>query len=281
MHMRRREPLTHRTSVGVSCRVAALVFASLAGAARGSAQIMSNPAQWYINNQIYSSRVFNSTVANGTVTRGARSAGGARPTAPAPDITRFREQPNSPLPAMLSANNSGVARTPDEARKLFASYISLYKETATRDGFPANDLAYAFMYFVVNNYQIVHDLMNVPYEKDPRALRAADGFDRITAMSEKQLLIVTKSQERTIFQQFRTRLASRADIRAMTDAQKQESAELLATLFGVNYAAYMQGIDRGDARLAQQARDMAREGLEKLLGVPMQHIRINSAGLAP
>lgn len=36
-----------------------------------------------------------------------------------------------------------------------------------------------------------------------------------------------------------------------------------------------------DDRLAQQARDMAREGLEKLLGVPIDRIRINSAGLSP
>jgi hypothetical protein len=50
-----------------------LFFASV----DASAQIMSNPAQWYINNQIYSTRVFNGVVANsmlrGKAGRGNRS----------------------------------------------------------------------------------------------------------------------------------------------------------------------------------------------------------------
>ncbi len=39
------------------------------------------------------------------------------------------------------------------------------------DRFPANDLAYAMEYFVVNSYMIYHDLHDVPYERDPRVKR--------------------------------------------------------------------------------------------------------------
>ena len=38
------------------------------------------------------------------------------------------------------------------------------------DGFPANDLAYAMAYVVVNGYMIFHDLHEVPYEKDYDAI---------------------------------------------------------------------------------------------------------------
>jgi hypothetical protein len=272
----RESPMHHRLLL--------LPLATLAFATSGAAQGMSNPAQWYINNSIYSTRVFNSTVGTSTASRTAGARTGSGRAAPAPaerDVTRFTERPNSPLPALLAANSTGISASPAEAQRRFASYIALYKKTAQQDGFPANDLAYAFEYFVVNNYQIHHDLVTVPYEKDPWALRAIDGFDRIAAMSKKRTLQVTMDQERRIYQQFRTRLAARADIRAMTDAQKQEAAELLATLFGINFDMYMQGIDAKNYRVAQQGRDMARQGLEKLLGVPIDSIRISSSGLTP
>jgi hypothetical protein len=246
-----------------------------------SAQMMTNPTQWYVNNQIYSMRVFHSTVANSMLGRGSARAGTGttKAAAPEPDVTAFRERSPSALPTTLSANSSGISRTSAEARQLFESYIALYKATASKDGFPANDLAYAFEYFVVNNYQIFHDLVDVPYEKDPRAKRGKTGFDRIAIMAEKKTLQVSLMQERTIYNQFRERLAGNADIRRMTDAQKQESAELMATMLGINFAAYNKGIDSGNEAELATAREMARQGLEKLLGVPISRIRITTAGL--
>lgn len=249
-------------------------------ATRGDAQ-MSNPGQWYINNQIYSTRVFNGVVANsmlsGSAANSARPSS-AKPSA-APEPTQFRESATTTIPALLSGKSAGLAGTPDEARRLFTSYIDLYKTTARTDRFPANDLAYAMEYYVVNNWQIYHDLVSVPYENDPRALRAKDGFDRIAVMAEKKTLQVTPYQERAVYEQFRTRLGASADVRAMTDAQKQEATELLATLFGVNFAVYMQGVNVRNDRVAQQGRDMARQGLEKLLGVPISKMRITNNGL--
>ncbi|MBC7842229.1 MAG: hypothetical protein H7099_07945 [Gemmatimonadaceae bacterium] len=255
------------------------IVAAFASTRSAGAQIMSNPTQWYVNNQIYSMRVFNSAVANSMVTRGAGAPGTARPAAPVDDPTVFREQATSTLPSLLSGNSTGISRTPAEARQLFEGYIALYRQTARKDGFPSNDLAYAFEYFVVNNFQIVHDLVDVPYEKDPRAKKGTDGFDRITIMSQKKLLQVTPAQERAVFTQFRTRLADNAGIRRMTDAQKQEAAELMATMFGINFAAYMKAIDSGNAAELETAHAMARQGLEKLLGVPMARIRITNSGL--
>lgn len=263
--------------------VATLVAAAmLAGPLH--AQVMSNPAQWYINNQIYSTRVFNGVVANSMVDRArAKQAGGrapaTAPATPAPEPTQFRERATTTVPALLSANSSGIARTPAEARALFTSYIDMYRTTARKDGFPANDLAYAFEYFVVNNWQVYHDLVDVPLEKDPRARRAKDGFDRIAAMGQKRTEQVTPYQERAIYEQFRARLGASAEVRAMTDAQKQEATELMATLLGVNWAAYMQGIDALDDARAQQGRDMARQGLEKLLGVPIAKIHLTNRGI--
>ena len=132
---------------------------------------------------------------------------------------------------------------------------------------------------MVNNYQLHHDLISLDPDKDPRAKRARDGFERITILNEKKLLQVSMYQERAIYNQFREVLAANPQIQKMTDAQKQEATELLAVMFGINFAGYMKGINDGDDQLADQARRLAGQGLEKLLGAPAAQIKITNNGL--
>jgi hypothetical protein len=162
---------------------------------------MSNPAQWYINNQIYSTRVFNGVVANSMLRKGSRQARqnqSPQTNKRAANYTTFRAAPNNSLPRLM-AGKSANAR---ETEQILDSFINLYRQTAQKDGFPANDLAYAFEYFVVNNYQLYHDLIDLPADKDPRARRAKDGFERIQILNEKRLLQISMPQERLIYNQF-------------------------------------------------------------------------------
>ena len=65
----------------------------------------------------------------------------------------------------------------------------------------------------------------------------------------------------------------------MTDTQKQELTELLAIVFGVNYNDYMNGVNRQDDRLTDQARQVAKSNLEKLTGAPIDRISVTAHGL--
>jgi hypothetical protein len=245
------------------------------------AQIMSNPAEWYINNSRYSIRVFNGMIANSMLRKVAKAKGAqpVRNTPHATGYTLFNQNPKSTLPKLLAQKSGVSAQEQQQTERILESFISLYKQTARKDGFPSNDLAYAFEYFVVNNYHIYHDLMDVPYEKDPRVKRASDSFGRIQAINEKKMLRVTLSQERAIYDQFKTVLATNPEIQRMSDAEKQEGAELFVILFGVVYSSYMTGINHQDEKLTEQARQTARDGLEKLLGVSVSRIKISDKGL--
>lgn len=243
-------------------------------ASAADAQIMSNPSQWYINNQIYSMRVFNGMVGNSMLKKSGKTSSKRPPNPPTTNPGSFKSGP-SILPARLSKNAADGGQT----RQLLDELVALYKQTASKDGFPANDVAYAFEYFVVNNYQIYHDLIDVPADLDPRVRRAKDGFERIQILNEKKLLQVSPFQERAIFEQFRGVVGQNAELAKMTDAQKQEATEVLAIMFGINFAAYMQGIKTRDDALANQARQAARDGLEKLLGTPIDRIKITNNGL--
>ena len=255
-----------------------LVALALAGfgAVGASAQMMSNPGQWYINNQLYSTRVFNSAVGTSMVTGGK----GAAASAPAArDITRFSSSAST-LPAALAAKEAGTADARKAAQARYAGFVDLYRRTAQKDGFPSDDLAYAHEYFVVNNYQLLHDLVDLPADQDPWLRGARDGFERIEAANRKRLKQVTMLQERAVYRQFREHLAASPQVAAMTDAQKQEAAETLAIAYGVNAEAYTAGIARRDEALMKQAREQARIGLEKLIGRPAARIRIDERGVA-
>jgi hypothetical protein len=249
-----------------------------------SAQMITNPTQWYVNNQIASMNVFNSVVANSTLRSRMKGKTRQKSVKPAnkvaePDYTVFKASPNNSLPKMLAAKSGGDSQNQAKLEQLYDSFITLYKQTAAKDGFPANDLAYGFEYFVVNNYQIYNDLFDFALEKDPRARRVSDGFDKITAMSQKKLLMVTMFQEKEVYNQFRETLGANAEMKKMTDAQKQEATELLAIMFGVNFNQYLKGVNDENDALTEQARKMAQNGLEKLLGASVGQIKITNNGL--
>lgn len=251
------------------------------------AQGMSSPAQWYINNQIYSTRVFNGVIANSAIdaSRSGAKGGAAGPdaaaTPPPRDVTRFAPQASSVAPARLAALDGAGGQARAAARERYESFVALYSQVARKDGFPANDLAYAYEYFVVNAYHIWHDLMDVPTDRDPYLRGARDGFERIELAARKRQQQVAMSEERAIYEQFRRQLGASAEVQRMSDAEKQEAAEMLAISYGVAHEAYMRAIETGDEALREEARRSARTGLEKLLGRPVERIRIGYGGLEP
>lgn len=244
----------------------------------GQAQIGLSPVQDYINktttlNNILSNK--RATDMSQKAMKGKSGAGAKSKTVTtvkaAPQPTVFKDSA-SILPQALAKSGNTDAR-------FFESLLTIYRQTAAKDGFPANDLAYAAEYFVVNNYHIYNDLMELPYEKDPWAKRGRDMAERITLINQKKQLMVTMYQERAIYSQFKSILGANPQILKMTDIQKQEMAEMLAITFGVAYTAYMKGINENDERMTEKARQLARQGLEKLLGVSVNQIKISNKGL--
>jgi hypothetical protein len=255
------------------------------GANAAIAQLLTNPVQDYINR----TNLLNSILSNSRATAMSqqRQTEANRPpqaTGPRASVavepTKFtRAATGFLLPKVLAEKSA-----PDEARRqqseqLFTSLIELYEQTAKKDGFPANDLAYAFEYFVVNTYMTAHDLHDVAYEKDPRVKRGRDMFERLTIINQKKLLRVTLDQEHAIYGQLKDQLARVTAVQQMTDAQKQEVTELLAIMFGLNLRSYMDGVNREDDRATEQARQVARSYLEKITGAPVDRIAIGADGL--
>lgn len=254
-----------------------------------SAQAQVNPVQDYINK----TNLLNNILSNKRATdisqkaqtkaasknRSTVNSSNGVDSGAVPEPTEFSQTKRSLLPKLLAEKSGGGAAGQHEAERFFDSLLELYQQTARKDGFPPNDLAYAFEYFVVNSYMTFHDLHDVDYDKDPRIKRGKDSFERLTMINEKKLLKVTPYQERALYNQLRTLLAANPAVQRMTDREKQELTELLAIMFGVNYTAYLKAVNGEDERLIEQARQTAKGHLEKLIGVPAEKIKIGNDGL--
>lgn len=243
------------------CLVTVLVVAN--------AQIVINPVQDYINK----TTLLNNILSNSRAIQMSQKSRTGRPATPVPtppDPTMFVHSGSPVLPRQLAGQQS---------EQYFTSMVDLYERTARQDGFPANDLAYAFNYFVVNSYMTYHDLHDVEYSKDPRVKKGRDMFDRITIINQKKTLKPTVYQERAVYKQFKATLKANPAVSQMTDLKKQEVVELLAITFGVNYKDYIDAVNREDERGIERARQQAKTNLEKFTGVPVERLKINESGL--
>jgi hypothetical protein len=244
------------------------------------AQMLTNPVQDYINK----TNLLNNILSNKRATDMSQKAQPRGQTTnktvaspPAPEPTKFTHTGQLILPKLLAEKSAGAGQV--NAERFFASLLELYEQTARKDGFPSNDVAYAFEYFLVNTYMTYHDLHDVEYEKDPRVKRGKDMFDRLTIINEKKALKVTLYQERAVYNQMRSVLSDNPAIQKLTDREKQELTELLAIMFGIDFMAYMNGVNKEDDKAIEQARQTAKAYLEKITGAAVERIKITNDGV--
>jgi hypothetical protein len=236
-----------------------------------------DPVGYYINQSFWSNKAFQTAMNNSFRTGGRRGKSGTKATSVgATGVTAFRPSVDI-LPKALAAMAGNDPKARAETDQLVKQLLDLYRQTAAKDGFPANDLAYAFEYFVVNNYQVYHNLLDI--NADPEIARIGDPLARLQAAKVKEAMKVTLSQERVIYDQFRRVLAENPEVKKMTDTQKQQASELLAVMTGMAYLQFSQGSrNRSDDQM-EKGRQTAGTNLEKLTGASAGNIKITNNGL--
>lgn len=235
-----------------------------------------DPVGYYINQSFWSNKAFTTAMTQSLMRSGAK--GRSRAAAPksnaASSVTSFRA--TSPILPALLANANPNAASQAEMRSVIEHMLALFRQTAAKDGFPANDLAYAFEYFVVNNYQAYNHLVD-PYA-DPEIAQMTDPLARIQAYKTKQTQQVTLTQERTIYEQFKRVLSENPEVRKMTDRQKQEATELLAVSTGMAITQYLHGVRNKSADQLEKGRRAAGKNLERL-ATNADRVTISNSGL--
>ena len=184
-------------------------------------------------------------------------------------ITYFVPAKGTILPKQLAQGELNTdARA--QAIEYYEGLIDLYQGVAHKDGFPPNSVAYAFNYYVVNNYHVLYDLLSTK-------VRASS----ITPIggSPKKGQMVTIQQEQTLFRQFEHLLSSDPSIKKMTDSEKQSITESLAIMTNECFKLYQYALENGNQEVLRSAQETALDNLIQLLGERAVRLRITNQGM--
>lgn len=192
------------------------------------------------------------------------AAGARRPS------TLFKGSQRFVLADLMVKGSNAPAREKAEAVRIIEQMVIMYADTAAKDGFPANDLAYAFQYYVVQNYHAYHNVF-----ENPVVIPYTNTID-----VSKTPHYVSGFGEKALFNQFKAALSQNPAVARLSDLQKQQYTELLAVMTNINFSAYGEGLKRKDRRVIERARQTAKQNLERLFGAPADAIIINDSGLS-
>jgi len=223
---------------------------------------------------------------NETGKKGRASASKSRASNPAP-VKRVKTATEFDavgrrriLPDQLSKAQGKNASEISQAKQAFDTFLNRYEESATTDGFPPNDLAYAFEFFIANNYNVYKDhLQQDPADKAPMS-PSADPLLKLARMANKRSgYSLVGYVDKIIYQQMKDVLSKNPAIVKLTDRQKQEFTEMLAITTIATFDMYAAAGKSGDPEAFAEAQNMAKQSLEKMLGVSADKIKITAKGL--
>jgi hypothetical protein len=184
--------------------------------------------------------------------------------------TLFKGSTRFVIADLMVKQSNASAQQKAEAVKIIEQMVIIYADTAAKDGFPANDLAYAFEYYVVQNYHVYHNVF-----ENPIVIPYTNTID-----VSKTPNYISSFGEKALFNQFKAVLTQNPSVTKLSDLQKQQYTELLAVITNINFTAYSEGLKRKDRQIIERARAAAKQNLERLFGVAADKIVIGDAGLS-
>ena len=231
----------------------------------------SNPViQKMYYNQLMTTKAIGGLIQIHMLKANANSGKGNKGSAVKISATQFRP---TGVTIISDEELAQVTKTPKEKQELedfFKKCLQLYTTTASKDRFPANDLAYALNYFLVNNYHVYKNVL-----------------ENMDQYSSYGVLDVTKvpnyiysAKEQAVYNQLRTSLAANPKVTKLTDAEKEKFTGVLAIMTGVSLLTYKAGLDAKNREAIQTAQKMAKQNLENFLGTSPDNLTFTESGFS-
>jgi hypothetical protein len=171
-------------------------------------------------------------------------------TPPSKQDTVFHSVEPAFVPQQLAALLGKTSQERQYIAETLTKCLNFYTDGARQKGVPLNDVARAVNYYISTNY-FVYSHGKGPTQKQMEATREL----------------------------VRANIVQDENFQRMSDRQKQEAYETLIVLAGFVDLGYGTAVQSSNQRLAAPFRDMAKQNLETLLGVPIEKIRFTNAGL--
>ena len=164
--------------------------------------------------------------------------------------TTFSPVSTSIVPLEMAATASKTGTERQEMEAFFEQCLQNYEANMRQQGQPIRDVARAVSYFIGVNYNVLH------------------GGNALTA-----------NQGSALRAQIKAALEQDETFQRMSNREKQQMYEMMAVMAEFVAVSSDVAAQKGNKQLADMARDMAKDNLEKLLGTSVNNIRITDHGL--
>jgi hypothetical protein len=270
-------------SGGFMNRLSIFAFLLIGTVTQSANAQLQNPVQYHFYQQMHSMQQFQKMAGNAMVDKmrkdalakksGKQSSGSDTET-----VRPAKIYPTTYKEAAANSIASKYRESDESSAAALDAMIADYKKDALREGYEANDLAFAMQYYVINNFNIYNNLVEMPADLDPDVRKAKDRFDRILVLQNKQSYRVSPYGEKLVYQQFKAAIQSDPGMGALSDADKQQFTEALAIMTLFSFTSYNVAIVKKDDDGIDEARDIARQSLEQMFNMPVDKIHISSLG---
>lgn len=229
----------------------------------------SNPViQKMYYNQLMTTKAIGGLIRIHMIKAGAKTGGKTAVAKRSP--TQFRP---AGVTVISDEELAGITKTPKEKQELedfFKKCLQLYTTTASKDRFPANDLAYALNYFLVNNYHVYKNV-----------LENMDKYESYGVLDVTKVPnYIYSAKENAVYSQLRDSLAANPSAAKLTDAEKEKFTGILAIMTGVSLLTYKAGLDAKNREAIQTAQKMAKQNLENFLGTSPDNLTFTESGFS-
>ena len=154
------------------------------------------------------------------------------------------------VPQQLAARLGKTSGERQYIDEILTKCLNFYTDTAQQKGVPLHDVARAVNYYISTNYYV---------------------YSQGKGSTQKQM-DATRDM-------VRANMVQDENFQRMSDRQKQEAYETLIVLAGFVDLGYGTGAKSSNELLTKPFREMAKQNLETLLGVPIEKIHFTDAGL--
>lgn len=181
--------------------------------------------------------------------------------------TSFRQSENL-MPGQIADKIKGTAAEKEALKLALGNSIRFYENIALAKGYPSNDLSFAMLYFVINNYVIYRNI-------DPAATDVGGKTQYLVGGFYSPIY----SHEKAVFSQLRSQLQRSSELKSMKDEDKQKKTELLAIYTTLMWHRFQELARLRDMTGLGAIRDLAESNVEGFVGAEIEKIEIGKKGI--
>lgn len=257
-----------KSALGLFLGIVTLASPGFAQTATGSWTLGPN---WSYNRNISNieiARIAMQGEINKRLLPGATGSKKAKKKIVATGPTSYKSTAGHLLPDLISAQSSAPADEKARIKQSIEGSIKFYENIALAKEYGSNDVAFALLYYLVNNYVIYRNI-------DPAATDVNGQTQYLVGGFYSPLI----SHEQAVYRQLSRQLSTSKDFTALGDKEKQQIAEVLAVYTTLMWHQFQYLAETRNMNGLGEIRREAASNVESFTGGKIETLDIGNNGI--